>query len=109
MKIPVKEILNISVLMDLFIVGEAREEVPYRLLFETLTDLNPEESKESGEVLFSKAVVSEKGSYFLILHRLDDNEVNTKVYGEYIYPSNGVINKKRFIGKLATFVNIFAM
>lgn len=109
MKIPVREILDISILMDLFIVSETKEEEPYRLLFETLEDSELEERKELNEILFSKAVASTEGNYFLTLHRLDDSEVNTKVYGEYIYPSNGVINKKCFTGKLATFVNIFAM
>lgn len=111
MKIPVKEILEIPILMDLFICKEGENDKPYRLLFNEVTDISPEEySKDGVEVFFSKAAESEDGLCFLTLaKKKPGGGTETQIVGEYIYPVNHGIVKRNFTGVLADFVNIFAI
>lgn len=113
MKIPVKEILEIPKLMELFVKNDGDNDEPYRLLFNKLDDLNASEQDiehRNYEMFFSKAVESEDGSCFLMLFNVkEEGATNKDVYGEYIYSSNGYFLKKRFRGVMADFVNIFAI
>ena len=111
MKIPVKEILEIPILMDLFICKESENDKPYRLLFDKVMDISSEEyNKDEIEVFFSKAAESEGGLCFLTLaKKKTEGASETQIIGEYIYPVKHGIVKRNFIGVLADFVNIFAI
>lgn len=111
MKIPVKEILEIPVLMDLFVIKRSDDSKPYRLLFDELIELGLDKQEdEEYEVFFSKVAESKEGNCFLTLFKLkEDKTVKPKILGEYIYSVNGCLIKEHFAGILTDYVNVFAI